>query len=416
MEEETKQIFRNCTYKELIERNIPRPLVMKNIKQNVIETLSILMNGLNYSSLKEYCIETKKKIISRSTFFEYIHIIGPVIEKLSARICGQNFDEAIKQISIKFGFDGCWSHRRQAHQCMGVLIDLITGKIVAYAIAHNGNETSQLVMSTDKNSKCLEGETLKKIIQDTELFKYSNLVFVHDCDLSESKLLSEYLPSARILFDTNHYVKKQKKIIQKSLSKCKDLRNIIEKVQNFYSILVHDEKLDTEQKKEKWNEVPNHYIEKCNWNEEVNGLAINKLKKLVEDLKDSFENIDSALSTNTNESFNHVRSMIANKNIAWRHSWLIRAHLAVIKWNDPYYMCTILKEFDIEPNIETVNYISTRYQQIMKRRTTTKTEQYKKVRSIKRRKKRFEHPIKKSDNLIHFYKDEEKEREIREKK
>ena len=75
------------------------------------------------------------------------------------------------------------------------------------------------------------------------------MLFVHDCDLSDQKLLVEKIPKANIKYGPNHFTKKAKRRIQKALCKNKDLKDVIEKVKKFISILAHDSELKTEEKK-----------------------------------------------------------------------------------------------------------------------------------------------------------------------
>ena len=168
--ESEANLFRNSTYEELLARNSSQPAVIERIKNNIIETVSILINGLSYQSVSSFCRDTQRKIISKSCYYDYLHIVGPVIQKLAIKTCQDNLANTLKGEFIKVGFDGCWAHRRRAHQCMGVLIDLISEKIICYAIAHHGKENDDItIISTDKNSKCLESVNLQAIIENTEI-------------------------------------------------------------------------------------------------------------------------------------------------------------------------------------------------------------------------------------------------------
>lgn len=60
-----------------------------------------------------------------------------------------------------------------------------------------------------------------------------------------------------------------------------------------------------------------------------------------------FSKIDPHFSTNACESFNHARAMIANKDVAWRLSWRIRAFISIIRWNEDDWVKIILNEFQI---------------------------------------------------------------------
>ena len=68
-------------------------------------------------------------------------------------------------------------------------------------------------MSTDKHAKCVESISLFKIIENSQINNIEKLIFVHDCDLTDEKIIKEYLPKATIKFDPNHYAKNQENYI-----------------------------------------------------------------------------------------------------------------------------------------------------------------------------------------------------------
>ena len=68
----------------------------------------------------------------------------------------------------------------------------------------------------------MERINLLKIIEKTNISDFDNIIFVHDCDLTDEYLLNKQLKKAKILYDPNHYSKKNRKIINKSISKRKN--------------------------------------------------------------------------------------------------------------------------------------------------------------------------------------------------
>lgn len=72
----------------------------------------------------------------------------------------------------------------------------------------------------------MESISLFKIIENTDINNIDHLIFVHDCDLTDEKMIKEYLPKAIIKFDPNHYAKK---IIENFWSKIFELKDLSEK-------------------------------------------------------------------------------------------------------------------------------------------------------------------------------------------
>lgn len=113
-------------------------------------------------------------------------------------------------------------------------MDLKTNFIICFHLVHHGKEQAASLSSTEKHSKNMEGISLNHIIERTQIDSLSNLTFIHDCDLTDHKLISEKLPLAKIKFDTNHLCKKTKKIINQICMNDQDLKNLNELIQNFF--------------------------------------------------------------------------------------------------------------------------------------------------------------------------------------
>lgn len=115
-----------------------------------------------------------------------------------------------------------------------------------------------------------------------------------------------------------------------------ELRNHSEKIENFYSVLIHEKESTPQEKIIKWLGVLDHFFQTEDLDDEYNKDVIEKLKKFGTELSPSFNEIDSNLNTNTIESFNYTWGLITNKNNSYRISWRIRSYISIIKWNDPY--------------------------------------------------------------------------------
>lgn len=403
-----QHLIRTSTFEELLARNVSKPANVIRIKKNLTEILSILMNGYGYEGISSYCQLTEKTTVSRTVYYDYLHIIDIVLRKLAIEICLEKLNEAKNQQIMYVGFDSSWAHRRDADHCLGILMDLKTNYIICFELVHHGKETEETLSSTDKHSKCMEGIALTQIIDRSQLNTIKNLTFVHDCDLSDHKLIEQMLPNAIIKFDPNHLCKKTKKIIAKVCQDDVDLRDLSEKIENYYSILIHERNISNEEKHEKWKNVTNCFIENEYLSEEFNGDAIQKLNKLISDISDTFDQIDPELSSNPIESFNHSRASLANKNIAYRISWRIRAYISIIKWNSKLWKEKIFEVFQLSiPESIKIKDISNNTKP--KKRITTKPvidERILKARKKKMKKNKYK--LMQIDKMIHDYSDEKK--------
>ncbi len=61
MNKSQRHIIRTSTYDELLERNKSKPENIKRIKNNLIEILAILFNGLGITIISNYCRITQKE-------------------------------------------------------------------------------------------------------------------------------------------------------------------------------------------------------------------------------------------------------------------------------------------------------------------------------------------------------------------
>lgn len=285
-------------------------------------------------------------------------------------------------------------------------MDLKTNFIICFHLVHHGKEQAASLSSTEKHSKNMEGISLNHIIERTQIDSLSNLTFIHDCDLTDHKLISEKLPLAKIKFDTNHLCKKTKKIINQICMNDQDLKNLNELIQNFFSILLHDKNFNNEEKLQKWESMPNYFIEHEDLDPEYNAKALKTLDELISDISDTFSKVDPEYTTNPIESFNHSRASIASKNTAFRISWRIRAYVSIIKWNVPYWKKAIFDSFQLTLPNHVMLHEKALVETKRKKATTTKTDAYKKKRAIKRKIKANKYKVSSKDKMVHNYADD----------
>ena len=402
-----RHIIRTSTFDEIIARNSNRPEKIISIKQNVSEVLSILMIGSTHTAIANYCRLLNKKTVSKSVFYDYLHVIEPILREMVIQMCKENLQKAKDEGKLVVGFDACWAHRRNSHHCLGILINLLDNLIIAFDVTHHGIEEFETLNSTKKNAKCMEKICLESIIENSHLIDIDELIFIHDCDLSDEYLIQEMLPNAEIYFDPNHYGKKMKKSIKKFLveKKNKILKKLSERIEKFYDILLHDRQTTFEEKKQKWEKLPQHFIECEKWDEEEYEEEIQILKELVDEYIDTFDDVLPCYGTNVIESFNHCRALLANKNMAWRLSWRVRCYISIIKWNSPVWEQLIFQRFDLELPKEAIQYEEKINRLKDKRREIESTDVFKIERAKKKKLMKEKYKLNGNEICLHDYAD-----------
>lgn len=393
--------FRNSDYFDILQRNSPYPSIVKCIKEKVKFTFAILACGLGYTQFSEFCDYSNIKILSESSYNDYLRIIEPVLRNLAERICNEKLIEALQKGELKVGFDAGWSHRRNANQCIGTLIDLITGYLLTFQIVHHGNECNLTLTPTEKASKSMEKISLTTILDRINITNLKSVVIVHDCDIQADSLIKKHWSEAIIKYDPNHFCSTQLRLIDE-LCNDKHLKGIKERLKKFYSSLLHNRTLDLEEKISQWKNSLNHYIQTENWTSENNAETINALETVIKTLMSSFSKVDPNLSTNINESFNNARATIANKRIGWRRSWRIRSYISIIRWNDPHWVSTIYNEFKIDEQCQTMGERRRMERETL--RLLERTESYKKKRAVYKKSVKNKFKTKKNEKNLHEYK------------
>lgn len=148
---------------------------------------------------------------------------------------------------------------------------------------------------------------------------------------------------------------------------------------------------------------------------EYNKDSIETLEKLVNEISNTFDQIQPQYSTNPIESFNHSRATIASKNIAFRITWRIRAYISIIMWNVRYPMSRIYGAFGLYLPDDVIRYQKKKYDQKTRTREIMSQDSNKKLRALKRKIRRSKYKLNPSDKMIHQYADEDQSDDIRKK-
>lgn len=149
---------------------------------------------MGYQNASDFGQISKKDIQHSSTFHDYQKKLEPALRKLAEQICSEKLYIAMDKAKLVVAFDAGWSHRRNANQCIGILLDLLTGYIISFHIAHHSPEQNDTLTSTTKHSKCMEKICLEKILNRIDITNVNSCTFVHDRDISADYLVKKIWP------------------------------------------------------------------------------------------------------------------------------------------------------------------------------------------------------------------------------
>lgn len=237
------------------------------------------------------------------------------------------------------GFDGAWSHWRRAKECVVILIDCKTKKIVDFEIVTKAKHDCPGNYVGSPNGMELAG--LKKII---ERWKFDERVVgcVHDNDSKATKAIQDAQWRIDQFFDPNHVVKQ----FERRWASCptKHLRNIRSKLLLWFKHLIRSD-FTFQQKEFYWMNSLEHFKgnhRDCPREHPVVGKTRALIRteeaegELMFFLRETAELVNrtrSPFNTQMNESFNAVKAKFASKQTSWKVSWPIRIMCAILQMN-----------------------------------------------------------------------------------
>ena len=293
------------------------------------------------------------------------------------------------------GFDGSWSHRRNADHCLVDFIDTHTNKVVDFEVVTRtrarGGEFSGA-------SNAMECEGLRRMIPRWRDFARVT-AYVHDKDAKTRKIISESGWQIEEKIDMNHLMKsfrrKFKKFQARSPTK---FRGIKGKLESFFRSLLHLDET-TEWKKSKWCNAVNHFAgdhSNCPshghtvpWRDIDVGGNRRILTEFLEKTAQLFDKCDLRHSTQMCESLHAVKAHYANKLFAWQTSWAARICAAILSVNEVNWAMILYRRLGLPPLDRSVviklqNLEHARTMQQERRRT----DEYRKKRNARRKERR----------------------------
>ena len=92
--------------------------------------LSVISEGLNFSSIERFLAKNNIKTCSKKVFHSTLKKIVSVLIEMSNKVCYKNFLSMGNNAILSF--DSAWAHRRKSYQCFGAVIDTKSDKTVGW--------------------------------------------------------------------------------------------------------------------------------------------------------------------------------------------------------------------------------------------------------------------------------------------
>lgn len=293
------------------------------------------------------------------------------------------------------GFDGSWSHRRNADHCLVDLIDTRTNKVVDFEVV---TRTRAREGDFVGSSNAMECEGLRRMIPRWKHFARVT-AYVHDKDAKTRKVICESGWQIQEKIDMNHLMKsfrrKFKKFQARSPTRFRGLKG---KLEAFFRVLLHLDETN-EWKKWKWCNAVNHFAgdhsdcpahgEAMPWRDIDVGENRQLLTEFLEKTAQLFDKCDPRHSTQMCESLHAVKAHYANKLYAWQTSWAARICAAILSVNEVNWAMMLYERLGLPPLDRTIvtklqNFEQTRAQQQERRRL----DEYRRRRNARRKERR----------------------------
>lgn len=300
-------------------------------------------------------------------------------------------------------FDGGYSHRRNASECIVEIIHPEDKKIFAYCITAKANGHRKDAYYKD-SSKSLEIIALRKLLDD---WGTKNIFsgYCHDLDSAARVTIEKAGIKLIEYFDHNHSRNHFDTLLNSVDRKYKGaLNGIKSKLKRHYQACLGLK--DLESMKNKWTECTKHFLGiESKWKNKTNEESIKALRELVIDTSHVFDHILVGIRTQLNECFHSMKCRFVDKRLAFSVSWHTRVQLAILEFNWPgewqLELARMLNiKFPKEHIKRIMNMLRKRKVKRMKRRES-RYIQFEKERRYKRRLERLCKDMKDDSYIYH---------------
>jgi hypothetical protein len=344
---------------------------------------SILANGGNYRKIADIFLWNDIKLPCRTAIYSAQHEFTDAIKQECLALC-QKWKAEMTDPSV-VAFDGSWSHRRGAKECVVVLIDCRTKRIVDFEIVL---KTKAGVMGNwDGSSNGMELQGLKELIKRWKDDPNVKGV-VHDNDSKATKAIRDSGWKVDQYYDPNHVCKAFKR--KWDTLPHRALTGIGTKLLRWFQYLIRSD-FTPEERAEYWLNVVEHFKgnhEHCPfehptltaWRGITDANAEAELMAFLEATVDLVCRTRSPFDSQMCESFNAVKAKFASKTISWKVSWPARVMCAVMQVNsDEDWRLPLAEKLGIRLSPQAKATIAENYRKQMALNAERRTEEYQKA-------------------------------------
>ena len=300
--------------------------------------LSVLCMGINPLQGITLMLLNNIKAPSPSTFYRIQKELKYSIFELTIENMLQWQQKLPKGATISF--DGAWSHRRNAKQCVVTFYNKEINKIVDFQIVEK--DAAGVKGNYNGPSNLMESFGLTLLM---ERWKNKNIIakYCHDNDGRAKKIIEKFIDLDET-FDPGHSLKSMQNKFQKiNIKYHMALSPFHSSLFNFMKTLQNSE-YTIEERELYWMNTINHYqgdhSHCCDPNhtskvkEKLTSEAKSALLEfLVQTMK--FVKIDASVSTQSNESYNALHAKLCNKTTNWGVGYDVRTWISILQFNNP---------------------------------------------------------------------------------
>ena len=252
-------------------------------------------------------------------------------------------------------YDTAWRHRRRCRQASGVLVDLVTGKVIDYyigvvkmpeALRPQTDKWAETATRVDYKEGYPQGLEVKIFHQMTETVTKNDFIkgLVKDNEHDPGKEIKKAASGKAIYVDVNHNVKHFRSYLNKQLKE--------KSLARFYTILFYPMQyllrttsLSQEEKHQQWNNMINHiqgnhsmcrHADRyCEYDScELSEREIRALETIIQSCDKFIDLSRPGLHTQHNESLHSLMSQLASKNVSWKSTIPARIGIAILRKNE----------------------------------------------------------------------------------
>jgi hypothetical protein len=340
---------------------------------------SILTSGANFGKTSDVFLINGIRLPSRSRLYAVQHEFFEPIRQYCVEQCKYWEDQMDDETIV--AFDGAWSHRRNAKECIVILIDCNHKRIIDFEIVTKSKCGNQGNWDGSSNGMELRGVELL-----IERWKTKGKIkgVVHDNDSKATLAIERSGWEVDQWYDPNHVVK-QFETRWKS-ARTNFLRGIHAKLLLWFKYLIRSD-FTNEEKKQYWMNSLEHFKgnhKGCprehpggdHFAAIKNPNAEAQLRAILADTKELLGRARTGFDTQLCESCNSLKTKFANKDTSWKCSWGPRVMCALMQVNSlDNWRITLARLCNLSLSADVIAELDQRWQEHLRWQAARGTEE-----------------------------------------